>query len=193
MTRGKRLVLTVLWATLVAACGGNPGTRPQSPSSGPELVEPVSPSVPVASVTSGGRLEPDPNADFTLGDTAELSGGEFVGDQASLTVEDATVLSDPAVKGEMRFAFLVSITGRDPETFPYNLRDFRLIDDEDFQYEPLNDGGQEPRLEFGDLPPGERVRGWLTFEAPATTTTVELVYSPALALDPASFGFLVTV
>lgn len=29
-----------------------------------------------------------------------------------------------------------------------------------FEYQPLSDGGQEPRLEFGDLPPGDQVRGW---------------------------------
>ena len=190
MIRVPGLMLAVALSLAVAACGGDSSSPPIA---NPGAQTPTSVPIPVATVISGSTLEPDPNADFTLGDTAELSGGELVGDQASLTVEEAVVLPEPGAEGQPRFAFLVSITGRDPDTFPYNLRDFRLIDDEDFQYEPLYDGGQEPRLEFGDLPPNESVRGWLTFEAPATTTTVELVYSPALALDPAVFGFLVSV
>jgi hypothetical protein len=158
---------------------------------GPGFQTPTPVPIPVATVVSGTTLQPDPNAEFTLGDTALLSGGEFVGDQAELTIEEAVVLPETTADGDALFAFLVSITGKDAETFPYNLRDFRLIDDEDFQYEPLYEGGEEPRLEFGDLPPDQRVRGWLTFEAPATSTTVEIVYSPALALEPATFGFRV--
>ena len=113
-----------------------------------------------------------------------LSGGEFVGDQANVVVEEA-------IQVGLQFAFLVEITGLDPEVFPYNLRDFSMVDDEAFAYQPLFDGGEAPRLEFGNLGPHERVRGWLTFGGPNDPAYVELVYAPALALEPARVRVLV--
>jgi hypothetical protein len=49
----------------------------------------------------------------------------------------------------------------------------------------------EPALNFGDLASQQRVRGWLTFEASADTATLRLEYSPAVAIESATFGFLV--
>jgi hypothetical protein len=142
---------------------------------------------------SAGRqpLLPDPSAEHTVGDFVRLSGGDFVGDQAELLVEEAILLGPSAGASGPRYAFLVEITGLDTETFPYNLRDFSLFDDEAFEYQPLFDGGEEPRLEFGDLSPHQRVRGWLTFDGPTDPGYVELVYAPALALEPAHVRVLV--
>ena len=98
---------------------------------------------------------------------------------------------EEAIQVGSQFAFLVEITGLDPDVFPYNLRDFSLVDDEAFAYQPLFDGGEEPRLEFGNLGPHERVRGWLTFEGPTAPAYVELVYAPALALEAAHVRVLV--
>jgi hypothetical protein len=202
-----RTVLTVAVAPFfLSACVTGVAPGPTSPgptlaptlqSIAPEQVPPTTitpPSPPSASQppsppSASQPLLPDPAADYTVGDTARLSGGEFVGDQADLTVIEAVRLE--ATGDQAQYAFLVEITGLDPDTFPYNLRDFRLIDDQDFQYEPLFDGGEQPRLEFGDLSPEQTVRGWLTFDGPAVSTTIRLQYAPALALDPAVFGFLV--
>jgi len=176
-----------------AACAtAVPATQPLAASSGP-TVAPVASSIASQPTDAGEAAQPllvDPAATHSIGDTARLSGGEFVGDQADLTVVEAVVLPGSDVETS-HYAFLVEITGLDAETFPYNLRDFRLIDNETFQYEPLFDAGEAPRLEFGDLSPSQRVRGWLTFAAPNDTAGVELQYSPALALEPATFGFLV--
>lgn len=133
----------------------------------------------------------DPQAEHTVGDTIRLSGGEFVGDQADLTVEEAVMLPTESGSSDSRFAFLVEITGLDAEVLPYNLREFSLLDDQNFEYQPLPDGGQEPRLEFGDLLPERSVRGWLTFEVPHATSYVELQYWPTMALEPAVVRALV--
>jgi len=172
-----------------------------SPAPTPLAPEPVATqaAIPTSSGEPMATIEPDvgtllllPNEDapYTTGDTARLSGGEFVGDQADLTVLEAIQLP-PAENGNAQFAFLVEIRGLDDATFPYNLLDFRLIDEQAFQYDALSDGGEEPRLEFGDLAPDQKVRGWLTFEVSEPTTTVQLEYAPALALEPATFGFFV--
>lgn len=135
-------------------------------------------------------LLPDPNAPHTVGDTAVVSGGDF-GDQADVTVESAVVLGPGSEPGQARYAFLVAIIGRDELSFHYNMLNFRLIDDQDFQLDALADGGMEPRLEFGDLEMEQRVRGWLTFEASAETATLRLDFSPAVAVESVVFGFLV--
>jgi hypothetical protein len=135
-------------------------------------------------------LQPDDSAPYTIGDTARLSGGEFAGDQADLTVLEAVELA-PSESGDARFAFLVEIVGLDDATFPYNALDFRLIDEQAFQYDAVNGGGNEPSLTFGDLSPNQKVRGWLTFDVSEPTTTVQLEYAPVLALEPALFGFIV--
>ena len=167
-TRGKTRPLAVVALVLLSACATEQGaTAPQ-------------PAAPTAADQNAGRqaLQPDPAAEFTIGDMVRLSGGEFAGEQADLLVEEAVQVGS-------QFAFLVEITGLDPDVFPYNLRDFSLVDDEAFAYQPLFDGGEEPRLEFGNLGPHERVRGWLTFEGPTDPAYVELVYAPALALEAA--------
>ncbi len=135
-------------------------------------------------------LLPDPDAPATTGDTAVVSGGDF-GDQADVTVESAEVVGPGSEAGQARYAFLVSITGLDELSFHYNSLNFRLIDGEDFQYEALPDGGVEPALNFGDLGPEEGARGWLTFEASAETSALQLEFSPAVAVEDVTFGFLV--
>jgi hypothetical protein len=147
-------------------------------------------TAPVGSAAEGEMIAllRDDSAEYTLDDTARVSGGEFVGDQADVLLEEVFA-SFPATTRQ--YVFLVDITGLDAETFHYNLRDFRLIDDEGFQYEPLYSGGWEPRLEFGDLAPGQHVQGWLTFEGPANPSAVELQYAPNLALVPVVFRVLV--
>jgi len=145
-----------------------------------------------ASPASGAQpLLPDPSAEHTVGDTIRLAGGEFVGDQADLYVIEAVMLPPAPATSAPLYAFLVEITGLDAEVFPYNLRDFSLFDDQRFEYQPLSDGGQQPRLEFGDLTPERNVRGWLTFEGPPDSAHVELQYFPALALEPALVRVLV--
>lgn len=181
-----RLGLILVVVGLSVACT----TVVVGPTQAP-LSTPAQTSLPAPGATPTEQaLLPDPNAPYTVGDTAVLSGGEF-GDQADLTVESAVLLGPGSESGQARYAFLVLITGRDELGFHYNELNFRLIDDQDFQHDVLADGGMEPILNFGDLASEQRVRGWLTFEASAETATLRLEYSPAVAIESATFGFLV--
>ena len=175
-----------------ASFGGTaPATTPDRPPVATPVVLPspaIATPAPQSTVAGAEALLPDPAADFTTGDTARLSGGDS-GDQADLKVEEAVRLS---VEGdEATYAFLVVITGLDDIGFHFNVLNFQVIDDQQFQYDALSGGGQEPALDFGDLGPNESVRGWLTFEASSTTASVELEYSPVSAIESATFGFLV--
>ena len=175
-TRVRPRPLAAVALVLLSACATQPGaTAPQQAAS--VVADP--------SAADGQPMLPDASAEHTVGDMVRLSGGEFAGEQADLVVEDAVVLAPGPGSSDPRYAFLVEVTELDPDVFPYNLRDFSLVDDEAFAYQPLFDGGEEPRLEFGNLGPHERVRGWLTFEGSTDPAYVELVYAPALALEAA--------
>jgi hypothetical protein len=197
------VALFVVGATLLAGCttvivaptqppAASQPTGTQLPTAAlPTMIPPVmatQPAAPGSTVAGEQALLPDPAADYTTGDTAPLSGGEFVGDQAELTVEQAVRV---AVSGdEATYAFLVVITGRDDIGFHFNALNFQLIDDKAFQYDALIGADKQPELDFGDLGPGQQVRGWLSFEASSTTSTLQLQYSPVMALEPATFGFV---
>jgi len=63
----------------------------------------------------------------------------------------------------------------------YNVQ-FSMFDDESFEYQP-EFGVQQPELEFGDLPKGRKVRGWLTFVGPDSSEYLELQWAP-ITTDP---------
>jgi uncharacterized protein DUF4352 len=162
-------------ATLLLGAGCTPASVLSTPSAS---VTPDAGSAP------GDALLPDASADHTIADTILLSGGELMGDQANLTVLEAVRLAEPDPNGAPQYAFLVEIEGLDAETLPYNLRDFALFDDQGFEYQALN-GAQQPEITYGDLAPGRKVKGWLTFPGPSESAYLELEYAPAMALEPA--------
>jgi len=54
------------------------------------------------------------------------------------------------------------------------MEDYSLIDADDFVYGPLFSDGAEPRLPNVTLNPGQKSRGWLTFEVPQGNDVVAL-------------------
>ena len=179
-------LLALLVSMIGAGCTSPPVGPVVIPTAGAPAVSPVigGPSAPGAGSAQGVALLPDPSAEHTIGDTILLSGGEFAGDQANLTVLEAVRLAEPDPSGAPRYAFLVEIEGRDAETLPYNSLHFALFDDQNFKYDAL-DGVQQPELTYGDLALGRKVRGWLTFPGPARSAFLELEYGPISALEPA--------
>jgi len=74
---------------------------------------------------------------------------------------------DAAPAAGFRFvAIEVTIaTSRENErSYPTGTYDFKLSDDEQFAYGPLTTGAEPMFPEDVELEPGERVRGWVTFE-----------------------------
>jgi hypothetical protein len=184
---GSAALLIAGWASAGAALAVVSAADLQEcapPSAAPIHTPAVPGATPVPATSVRQALLPDESADHTLCDTILLSGGEFVGDQASLTVFEAIRRAELDASGASQYAFLVEIEGLDPETLPYNSLDFALFDDQNFEYQAI-DGGEQPALNYGDLPHGRRVKGWLTFIGPAESEYLELEYAPILALEPA--------
>ena len=173
-----------------------PSPAAATPSAAPSIVAPpsVGPSAvatsqaPAATAapslapepSQGTALPPDPSADHTIGDRIILS-DFFEEEQAAITVVEAIQLpqSDPA--SGPQYAFLVEIEGL-TASIHYNVQQFSMFDDESFEYQP-EFGVQQPELEFGDLPKGRKVRGWLTFVGPDSSEYLELQWAP-ITTDP---------
>ena len=168
----------------VTGCAAPPAATPSAEAPDAPAEEAQTDAAAASSAAAEGQpLLPDESAEHTIGDTILLSGGEFVGDQATFTVLEAVRLAEPDSSGAPRYAWLVEIEGRDAETLPYNALDFAMFDDQNFEYQ-TQDGGPQPEVTYGDLPYGRKTRGWLTFIGPEESAYLELEYAPILALEP---------
>ncbi len=56
--------------------------------------------------------------------------------------------------------------------------DFQVQDTDSFIYDRTNSGDAEPSLGVGTLATDKKVRGWITFEVPATATLVSILVEP---------------
>jgi hypothetical protein len=70
----------------------------------------------------------------------------------------------------------VSLRNDSQEAFGYNVVDFTLHDDKDYEY-PNAATDHEQYFTFGTLQPGQTTRGFITYEIPATNTPTEVVYT----------------
>lgn len=67
---------------------------------------------------------------------------------------------------------------RAADTRSYNPFDFEIADSEGFRYEP-SFSSLEPELSSGELRPGDKVRGFITFQVSDGVTGKRLLYSPS--------------
>jgi len=56
------------------------------------------------------------------------------------------------------------------KTISYNTLDWKLFDGEGYNYESSWSATKKPDLSSGDINPGSKVRGWITFEIPVKAT-----------------------
>lgn len=120
--------------------------------------------------------------DYSVGDRVQVGDEQFI----TLAEFEADWKSDNQFikpdQGNMFVAFLVEFEGINPEGSSYNPFYFSLIDDQAFEYN-FSAFGREPSIKSSnELRPGEKARGWITFEIPKTADTGTLVYEPGFGL-----------
>jgi len=115
---------------------------------------------------------------FRIGDSVQL--GDYI-----LTVHgiEDNVSYDPndynkPKDGYKYFAVEVSVENKGSEVNPYNLYDFTLQDKNGYTYDIAIWVIKEPSFSSGDLQPGRKIRGWLTYEVSKTAENLELIYQP---------------
>jgi hypothetical protein len=83
----------------------------------------------------------------------------------NLTVND--VITGQTESGEPYIAVDVTLTSESDEDVNSNPLYAKLKSDKGYVYNPTFFGVQEPSLDaMNDIPKGEQVRGWITFEVP---------------------------
>ena len=81
-------------------------------------------------------------------------------------------------KSDRVVAVEVLIENKGSKPKPYNIFDFTIQDKEGYTYDPSWNFTVKPDLGSGDLQPGRKVRGNITFEVPKSATGLELIYQP---------------
>lgn len=179
------VVVVVVLAAIGAASGGSGNTPAGS----------VATPTPETAATAGGETPATSEAPADTPAAATPAGAYKVGDRIKLDDEEyfAVVEVDPAYKGTDVFkpdadklwvATLVEIEGINPNGASYNPFYFKVRDGEGFEYN-FAAFGKEPQLQSSnDLKPGQKVKGWMTFEVPKTAEKLTLVYTPGFLGEP---------
>lgn len=121
-----------------------------------------------ASITLPGPsdIKPAPKSvTGTVGNAMQLTGGTVTVVSVDLNFVSTNEFAQP--KAGNRFVVvevLYENTGSDKIT--YNPFDWKMSDSSGFSYDQSFVGGREPSLHSGDLQPGEKARGFITFEVP---------------------------
>jgi hypothetical protein len=121
-----------------------------------------------ASITLPGPsdIKPAPKSvTGTVGNAMQLTGGTVTIVSVDLNFVSTNEFAQP--KAGNRFVVvevLYENSGSDKIT--YNPFDWKLSDTSGFSYDQSYVGGREPSLHSGDLQPGEKARGFITFEVP---------------------------
>ncbi len=192
MVLGAVLLLSACTSVTPAATVGS--AQPAPPSAAATAAPAATPGAPVGTST---QLLPDPSVSgermYTLGQPVEIE------DETQLEVLEGWI-DPPGPEGTARYTFLVRFSypvPQSPDPFGvsagyYNAIGFSVRDDQGFEYAVIQGSSQsrEPELLFGNLNEGQDVQGWVTFEAPAETAYLDLVYGP-VSRDPATFRVIV--
>lgn len=64
------------------------------------------------------------------------------------------------------------------KTISYNPFDWKLFDGEGYNYESSWTASKKPDLSSGDINPGSKVRGWITFEVPIKSENFKIKFTP---------------
>lgn len=81
--------------------------------------------------------------------------------------------------GNKYIAVEVTYENETKDSISYNVYDWLLSDSDGYTYDQAW-GSKEPNLSSGDLNPGEKVRGWVTFEVPETSTQYSIKFTPSI-------------
>ena len=128
-------------------------------------------------------------SDFKLGD--EIKFNDF-----TLLIndfEEGKIYDSFYPETGMKFvAVEVLVTNISKEPVDYNsLFDFKISDDNSYEYDICMFGAKEPSLKAGNINAGRKIRGWLTFEVKKEAKEFEIVYSPSLLTSQQFFIKLV--
>lgn len=188
MSKKKLIIGGVVVLVVLAAIGASGGSKNEPAGT-------IATPSPGASTVAQSPDAVATDAPTEVAPSATAAGAYKVGDRIKLGDEEyfAVVEVDPAFKGDGVFkpeadklwvAALVEIEGINPSGASYNPFFFKVRDEQGFEYN-FAAFGKEPALKSGnDLKPGQKVKGWMTFEVLKTVKALTLIYTPGFLGEP---------
>jgi hypothetical protein len=92
-------------------------------------------------------------------------------------VPPETDIYDRPKEGNKYYAVEVTVENKGSDVISYNVIYFKLQDSEGYTYD-YTGAYKKPWFGYGDLQPGRKVRGWITFEIPKNSSNLELIFQP---------------
>lgn len=172
----KHPILTVILALFIIGLF-SAATKSGSKSDGQKIGEtnPVSQSSTNTSQQEVSQPTVAPAKAYKMGDLVDLDGKTIVvNDVAPYTSNNQFMVPK---SGNKYMSVDLTLTNNSKDAFSYNVLNFRLQDDKDYSYDhAVSD--QEPYLTVGAIQPGEKVRGFITYEIPQGNTPAKLIFTP---------------
>lgn len=176
MSKRNLIIGGVVAVVVLAAIGASAGSK-NEPAGGLATSKPSGQAVSAAPTEATASSAPKPSGSYGIGDRIKLDEEEYFGvAEVDLDVPGTAVIKPAA--GSKWVAALVEIEGINPDGATYNPLFFKVRDAEGFEYN-FSAFGKEPQLQSSnELKPGQKVKGWVTFEVPDSDGKLTLVYLP---------------
>lgn len=123
------------------------------------------------------QTETTAKSDYKIGDEVKFS--NYIMQVTNVEVGKTYNSVWKPKEGKKLVAVEVLITNNSQEKVDYNpLSDFDLTDENGYEFSLAAFGGKDPAMGAGEIPPGRKVRGWISFEVEKASKKFELIYSP---------------
>ena len=113
---------------------------------------------------------------YKIGDRIQIGDYIITVNKAENPYVESSIYSQPD-SGNKYVAVEVTYENETNDSISYNVYDWLLSDSDGYTYDQAW-GSKEPDLSSGDLNPGEKVRGWVTFEVPDTSDQYSIKFTP---------------
>jgi hypothetical protein len=180
---------------IIASLGGDDDdetTQASAPTSAPTVAQVAAAPTSAPTAAPAPTTAPEPTAAPTAAPapTAVPAGMPGVGERVeaggiALTVTEVdTWAGSDFIKpdaGKIYLTANVMVENVSRDTAPYNPMYFAVKDADAYEYD-ASLFGPDPSLTSGELPKGDKVRGWVAFEVPEKATGFVLSYEPLVIL-----------
>lgn len=183
ITKGWKIGGTVIIGVLVIAALGDKDKSISKASNAPSTETKNNAQVdkanqePEQEKSATATSETTAKSDYKIGDEVKFS--NYILQVTNVEVGKTYNSVWKPKEGEKLVAVEVLITNNSDEEVHYNpLTDFDLTNEDGYEFSLAAFGGKTPAMGAGEIPPGRKVRGWISFKVEKASKNFELIYSP---------------
>ncbi len=161
----KHPILTIILVLFILGIiGANSGTKKigTTGTSGNEASQPTTSEAP-------------PTKTYKMGDLVDLNGKTMAVNAVADYISGNQFLIPKS--GNKFVAVDITLQNNSKDPYIYNALEFKLHDNQDYSYD-MAVSDKDPQLSSGTIQPGEKTRGFITYEIPEGNTPAKLEYTP---------------